>query len=137
MVAFATFLGSGRPDSDEIRHGAIRLDHPGFMGILTDIPLIAGYGLYGVMTVLIVIAFKDGELSVLYPVISLSYVWVTALSYFVFHDNLNPYKFAGLTLSSPASPSLAGGRRHDVHAAFVHSSWCFSDRSSALSAWCF
>jgi multidrug transporter EmrE-like cation transporter len=97
IVAFATLLGAAAQIL--MKYGTnYSLDHPGLMGILTDIPLIAGYGLYGVMTILIVIAFKDGELSVLYPVISLSYVWVTALSYFVFHDNLNPYKFAGLAL---------------------------------------
>ena len=70
--------------------------HPGLGGLITDIPLVAGYALYALMTVLIVVAFKDGELSVLYPIISLSYVWVTALSYFVFHDSLNPWKMTGL-----------------------------------------
>lgn len=70
--------------------------HPGLAGLITDIPLVAGYALYALMTVLIVIAFKDGELSVLYPIISLSYVWVTALSYFVFHDSLNTWKMTGL-----------------------------------------
>jgi multidrug transporter EmrE-like cation transporter len=97
MVAFATLLGAAAQIL--MKYGTnYSLTHPGIMGILTDTPLIAGYGLYGVMTVLIVIAFKDGQLSVLYPVISLSYVWVTALSYFVFHDSLNAYKFAGLAL---------------------------------------
>lgn len=70
--------------------------HPGLMGLITDVPLIAGYALYGLMTVMIIVAYKDGELSILYPVISLSYVWVTALSYFVFHDTLNPLKLTGL-----------------------------------------
>jgi multidrug transporter EmrE-like cation transporter len=70
--------------------------HPGLGGLITDTPLVAGYALYALMTVLIVVAFKDGELSVLYPIISLSYVWVTALSYFVFHDSLNPWKMTGL-----------------------------------------
>lgn len=97
MVAFATLLGAAAQVL--MKFGTnYSLQHPGLMGLLTDIPLISGYGLYGVMTVLIVVAFKDGELSVLYPIISLSYVWVTALSYFVFHDNLNLYKFAGVAL---------------------------------------
>jgi multidrug transporter EmrE-like cation transporter len=97
MVAFATLLGAAAQVL--MKFGTnYSFQHPGLMGLLTDIPLISGYGLYGVMTVLIVVAFKDGELSVLYPIISLSYVWVTALSYFVFHDNLNPYKFAGVAL---------------------------------------
>lgn len=72
--------------------------HPGLLGLITDIPLIAGYALYGVMTVMIIVAYKDGELSILYPIISLSYVWVTALSYFIFHDTVNPLKLIGLSL---------------------------------------
>jgi uncharacterized membrane protein len=50
------------------------------------------------MTVMIVVAFKDGELSVLYPIISLSYIWVAALSYLVFHDSFNTPKVIGLVL---------------------------------------
>ncbi len=72
--------------------------HPGLMGLLTDIPLVAGYVLYGLMTVMIVVAYKDGELSVLYPIVSLSYVWVTALSPVFFHETLNAWKLTGLAL---------------------------------------
>ena len=72
--------------------------HPGLVSLLTNIPLVAGYALYGVMTVMIVVAYKDGELSVLYPIISLSYVWVTVLSYFVFHESANPLRLFGLAL---------------------------------------
>ena len=97
LVAFATLLGAVAQILMKL--GA---DHavqsPGLIGLLTNVPLIAGYGLYAFMTVMIVIAFKDGELSVLYPIISLSYVWVTALSYLIFHDSLNPYRLAGLAL---------------------------------------
>jgi multidrug transporter EmrE-like cation transporter len=95
MVAFATFLGAAAQILMKMgtEHA---LHNPGLLGILTNPPLIAGYSLYGVMTVMIVVAYKDGELSVLYPVISLSYVWVTALSYFIFHDTLNAYKLIGL-----------------------------------------
>ncbi len=72
--------------------------HPGLLGLVTNVPLIVGYALYGLMTVMITVAFKDGEFSILYPVISLSYVWVTALSVLFFHDTVNPFKFAGLLL---------------------------------------
>ncbi len=97
LVAFSTFLGAAAQMLMKL--GADHaLKNPGLMGILTNIPLIAGYALYAVMTVLIVVAFKNGELSVLYPIISLSYLWVTALSFFIFHDSLNPYKIAGLAL---------------------------------------
>jgi multidrug transporter EmrE-like cation transporter len=72
--------------------------HPGLMGIVTNPVLVVGYGLYAVVTVLIVVAFKHGELSVLYPILSLSYLWVTVLSFFIFHDSLNAYKLIGVTV---------------------------------------
>jgi multidrug transporter EmrE-like cation transporter len=72
--------------------------HPGLMGVVTNPLLIAGYGLYAVVTVLIVVAFKDGELSVLYPILSLSYLWVAVLSLLIFHDTLNGYKLIGVTV---------------------------------------
>jgi multidrug transporter EmrE-like cation transporter len=70
--------------------------HTGIEGMMTNLPLLAGYALYGVATVLMVLAFKDGELGVLYPIISLSYVWVTLLSPAFFHDTITGFKVAGV-----------------------------------------
>jgi len=95
MVSFATLICALAQIL--MKRGAdYTLHHAGLPGLLTNFQLLAGYALYAVMTVLIVVAFKDGELSVLYPIISLSYVWVAALSYLVFHDTLNSWKVAGL-----------------------------------------
>ena len=80
-----------------MKTGANRLT-PGLMGILTDVPLICGYSFYGLSTVLLVLALKDGELSLLYPVIALTYVWVTGLSFLVFHDTINPFKLTGIVI---------------------------------------
>jgi multidrug transporter EmrE-like cation transporter len=66
--------------------------------ILTHLPLFAGYGLYGVSTVLLVLALRHGELSLLYPVIALTFVWVTILSAFVFHESMNPLKLVGIAI---------------------------------------
>lgn len=96
-VSCATFLGAAAQIL--MKMGANHaVAHPGLVSLLTNIPLVAGYALYGVMTVMIVVAYKDGELSVLYPIISLSYVWVTVLSYFVFHESVNPLRLFGLAL---------------------------------------
>ena len=43
-------------------------------------------------------ALRQGHLSVLYPIIALTYVWVTILSPMFFADRLNPFKVAGVTL---------------------------------------
>jgi drug/metabolite transporter (DMT)-like permease len=72
--------------------------HPSLMGVLTDVPLICGLALYGVGAALMVLALRHGELSVLYPLISLSYVWVAVLSVVVFGEIMNPYRIAGITV---------------------------------------
>lgn len=71
---------------------------PGLMGVVSNIPLMCGYTLYGMSTVLLVLALKDGELSLLYPVIALTYVWVTGLAFLIFHDSVNPFKLAGIVI---------------------------------------
>jgi multidrug transporter EmrE-like cation transporter len=67
------------------------------MALLTNLPLIAGYCLYGVNTVMLVLALREGELSVLYPIIALTYVWVTLVSYVRLHEPPNIYKNVGVT----------------------------------------
>jgi len=60
--------------------------------------LFAGYAMYGVSTVLLVLALRHGQLSLLYPVFAMTYVWVTILSVVVFHESMNPYKLAGIVI---------------------------------------
>lgn len=66
------------------------------MGVLANFPLLAGLTLYGLGAVMMVLALRHGELSLLYPMISLSYVWVAILSVRVFHETMNPLKIAGV-----------------------------------------
>jgi drug/metabolite transporter (DMT)-like permease len=58
--------------------------------------LFAGFSLYGLSAALLVAALKYGELSILYPVIALTYVWVTALSVLLNNETLNPMKVIGV-----------------------------------------
>jgi multidrug transporter EmrE-like cation transporter len=85
-----------------IKLGANRLSHAGLgatlVGIFTIPPLFAGYCLYGVFTVLFVYALRSGELSILYPLIALSYVWVTITGVMAFHEAMNPLKLVGLVV---------------------------------------
>ena len=79
----------------------IGLGHPvqsGLLGYVTSLPLLAGYCLYGLNTVLLVFALRDGELSILYPIIALTYVWVTILSVVLFHETMNFFKVAGVAV---------------------------------------
>ena len=81
-----------------MKTGANLLGHHGVVGLLTNFPLLAGYVLYGLSTVLLVLAFRDGELSLLYPVIALTYVWVTVLSFVIFRETVNVFKLTGISI---------------------------------------
>jgi drug/metabolite transporter (DMT)-like permease len=106
LVAVAQYL---------IKLGANRLSHAGLVataiGIFTIPALFAGYFLYGVFTVLFVYALRHGELSVLYPLIALSYVWVTITGVVAFHEMMNPLRVAGLVVivAGVAVLGLGGG----------------------------
>ena len=100
-----------------IKTGANRLGgHPNLMqtllGIFTIPPLFAGYCLYGIFAVLMVYALRHGELSVLYPLISLGYVWVAILSVLVFHETMNVMKLAGIAIIIAGVAVLGLGGRN-------------------------
>ena len=99
-----------------IKTGANRLNHPNLMGTLVGIftvpPLFFGYCLYGIFAVLMVYALRHGELSVLYPLISLGYVWVAILSVLVFHETMNPMKLVGIAVIVSGVAVLGWGGRN-------------------------
>ena len=68
------------------------------MGIFTNPSIFSGYCLYAVFTVLFVLALRHGELSILYPLISLGYVWVAIIGVVAFHEAMNPLKLAGIAI---------------------------------------
>jgi multidrug transporter EmrE-like cation transporter len=69
------------------------------VGIFSNGKLFLGYCFYGIMTVLMSLALRGNELSRLYPIIALTYVWVTFLSLFVLPgEHLNIYRSAGIAL---------------------------------------
>lgn len=66
--------------------------------VLRNAALMAGLSLYGLFTLMLIFALRDGELSIIYPVIALNYVWVTFLSLLFFHETMNPLKACGVTV---------------------------------------
>jgi multidrug transporter EmrE-like cation transporter len=69
---------------------------PHLLALVTNIPLIAGYSLYGINTLMMVLALKNGEMSLLYPIIALTYVWTTLASYTLLGEPSNIYKNVGI-----------------------------------------
>jgi multidrug transporter EmrE-like cation transporter len=96
LVLCCTILGAAAQMLMKI--GLSHLSPPGLMGYVTSLPLFGGYCLYALNTVLMVFALRDGELSILYPIIALTYVWVTILSVLFFHETLNLFKLLGIAV---------------------------------------
>jgi multidrug transporter EmrE-like cation transporter len=79
-----------------MKMGSTHLEHFDVIKVLTNPPLFAGYALYGINTLLLMLALRDGELSKLYPIIALTYVWVTVLSMYFFQEALTFWKATGI-----------------------------------------
>lgn len=99
LVVCCTFLGAGAQLL--IKKGADALGaHPSMvqvaLAMILNPWLFSGYSMYGVSLILLVLALRHGELSLLYPVFAMTYVWVTILSVFVLHESMNPYKLGGI-----------------------------------------
>jgi len=63
-----------------------------------NVPLLAGLALHALGFVLLVTALKHGQLSVLYPVLATSYIWVALMSAWFLAEPFSPTKWAGVGL---------------------------------------
>ena len=78
--------GSGKVSLKKL--STINLNKDLFLGIL----------FYGIGTVLFIPALKGGELSILYPLIGLSYVWVAIYSTILLKEKMNFLKWLGIAI---------------------------------------
>ena len=73
------------------------------------LPLIAGFALYGIGAVVMIIAYKFGELSVLQPMLSMNYVISIFLATFVLKETVTLLKFVGVLIIIAGVLLIAGG----------------------------
>jgi len=62
--------------------------------------LILGLTLLAVAMLLLMLSLKGGDVSVIYPIIATSYIWVTVMSYYLFSESINIFKIIGIGLIS-------------------------------------
>jgi uncharacterized membrane protein len=114
LVVVCTFIGAGAQILMNIGAKSLPpLSMPAILAnplIVLNPSLFGGLACYGVFTLLLIFALRDGELSVIYPVIALNYVWVAFLSVVVFHEALNPYKACGV-IAIVAGVAIMGKNR--------------------------
>jgi len=93
IVVIATFFGAF--GSLFLKKGAKHFSlHP--IKLVKNKQLIIGVLLYGLSSVLFIPALKFGELSIIYPITSLSYIWVALISVKYLNEKMNKYKWIGI-----------------------------------------
>ena len=60
--------------------------------------LIAGLFIYALSYIMSIPALKGGDLSILYPLLALSYIWVSIFSIFLLSEKMNRIKWLGIFL---------------------------------------
>ena len=95
LVILATLIGALGPIYMKKGAKKFRLD---IKALLHNWELILGIGFYGLSTIAFIPALRGGELSVLYPFVSLSYVWVSLLSIKILNEKMNKFKWLGIAL---------------------------------------
>ena len=68
------------------------------LAIMGNVPLFLGYAMSAGTAFLLILALRDGELSMLYPIIAMTYVWVNLLSMYFFQEKMNLWKAMGIAL---------------------------------------
>jgi len=81
-------------------------------GTFLNLYLIGGLLLLFVGMIFLMISLKGGEVTVVYPAIATSYIWVTLLSYPVYGEVISAAKILGVMLIIGGVVAVnAGGRR--------------------------
>ncbi len=59
-------------------------------------PIIIGLAIFATEAVLFVIAYRGGDVSVLFPTFATSYIWVSLVSKYFLLESLNLFKWVGI-----------------------------------------
>lgn len=93
LILFSTFIGSF--GSVFFKKGADKLSL-NLSSLLKNWALPVGLVFYVSSAAIFIYALKGGELSVLYPLVSLTYVWVCFWSIWFLGERMNLFKWLGI-----------------------------------------
>lgn len=108
LVLVASFIGSF--GAVMLKSGAARL-HGGLRALLLNYRLAAGVALFLLSSIFYMLGVKQGELTILYPMVSLGYIWTLFWSRLFFKEPLTRHKFLGLGLILAGIVVLGLGNR--------------------------
>lgn len=69
---------------------------PSVAGVLSNSYFLAGLGIYVLGGILLILSFRGGEVSVLYPILAVTYIWVSIISFFYLGESMNASKIGGI-----------------------------------------
>lgn len=93
LVLFASFVGSF--GTVFLKAGADKLERT-VRGVLTNWRLAVGIMIFLTSFGMYTVAVKSGELTILYPMVSLGYLWTLIWSRIIFKEPLTRNKFLGV-----------------------------------------
>ena len=96
FMLVASFIGSF--GAVFLKSGADRLNRRDLWTIVLNWHLAAGIFLFVASSIFFLMGIKHGELSVLYPMVSLGYLWTLVWSRIVFGEPFTRTKFVGIGL---------------------------------------
>jgi len=69
-----------------------------FRSLIKNYYLISGFLLYGVSAVPFILALRGGDLSILYPIVATTYVWIAIFSIKFLGEKMNKWRWLGIAL---------------------------------------
>jgi len=93
ITVAATFLGGFGSLLLKLGAAKFKLN---IVALLKNYKLIAGLSLYVLASIMFIVALKYAELSLLYPIIALSYVWAVLLSIKYLNEKMSLNKWVGV-----------------------------------------
>ena len=93
IILFSTLLTSTAQLFYKFGAEKLSLD---IIRLITNYELIMGMVLYAIGGILLILSFRGGEVSVLYPIFATSYIWVSFLSIYFLGEIMNVFKWLGI-----------------------------------------
>lgn len=117
IILFSTFLTS---TAQLFYKFAVEKLSFNILSIITNVNLLVGMALYIVGGILLIISFRGGEVSVLYPIYATSYIWVSFLSIYFLGEAMNIFKGLGVFVIIAGIVLIGyGSKKADVESARI------------------
>ncbi len=108
LVLFTTLLTSSAQILWKLGSKTLAFDP---VSILTNYYFIGGILIYLVAGSLLIFSLRGGEVSVLYPIIATSYIWVSLLSSRFLNEQMNFFKWLGVLAIIAGIASIGFGSK--------------------------